>query len=59
MSQLVGHIAFDMKLYGLIPTIYLRSSCWLRLPHSSLSHAVLPGVQGKLGCPPKSCVSPS
>ena len=59
MAQLVEHVAFDLKLGGSIPAIVLRNHCWVRLPHSSLSCAILPGVQGKVGCPPTSSVSPS
>jgi hypothetical protein len=28
-----------------------HNHCWVRLPHSSPSHTVLSGVQGKVGCP--------
>ena len=60
MAQLVGEIACDLKLCGLIPAIYLRSNCWVPPPQSSPSHAVFPGgVQGKFGCPPKISVTPS
>ena len=58
MAQLVGHIVFDLKLCGLIPANFFRSNCWVRLPHSSPSHVGLPGVQGKVGCPPTSSSVP-
>ena len=48
----VKHVAFDLRLWGLIPAIFLRSNCWVRLPHSLPSRTVLPGVQEIVGCPP-------
>ena len=51
MAQLVGQIVFDLKLSGSIPAKNLTSNCWVWLIHFSLSHMVLPGLQGKVGGP--------
>ena len=48
----VNHVAFGLRLCGLIPAIFLRSNCWVRLPQSLPSCAVLPGLQETVGCPP-------
>ena len=37
-----------------IPAIFLRSNCWVRLPHSFPSRTVFPGLQEITGCPPTS-----
>ena len=47
----VKQVAFDLRLWGSIPAILLRSNWWVRLPHSIPSCPVLPDVQEIVGCP--------
>ena len=48
----VKHIAFDLRLCGSIPAIFLRSNFWVQLPHSLPSCTVLPGWCARNSAPP-------